>query len=212
MLDYTMAHWTSFFVMALILNLAPGPDIAFILGHTVQGGKRAGLAAMLGVWTGAMGHVILAALGLSAIVAASATAFAVVKWAGVAYLLWLGFQALRSKEGSLIGEGRPAAPSRLWPVFRQGVLVDLFNPKVATFFLAFLPQFVVQGAGPVWLQLLVHGTLIIAVAAMVEPPLILIGGRLTEKLRQSKKLGLWLERSLGAVLVGLALRLAVIDR
>ena len=211
MLEYSFGHWTSFFAAALLLNLAPGPDIAFIMGHTVKGGKKTGLAAMLGIWTGALGHVLLAALGLSAIVAASATAFSVVKWAGVVYLLWLGFQAFRSGGESLTGD-TCAVDEDLWPVFRQGVLVDLFNPKVATFFLAFLPQFVVQGAGPMWVQLIVHGVLIIAVAALVEPPIILLGDRLTLKLRSSKKIGVWLERCLGAMLVGLACRLAAIEK
>ncbi|SHJ33669.1 Threonine/homoserine/homoserine lactone efflux protein [Desulfatibacillum alkenivorans DSM 16219] len=211
MLEYSPAHWTSFFAAALILNLAPGPDIAFIMGHTVNGGKKNGLAAMFGIWTGAMGHVALAALGLSAIVAASATAFSVVKWAGVAYLLWLGLQAFRSG-GEALTANKEVKSGNLWPVFRQGVLVDLFNPKVATFFLAFLPQFVVQGAGPMWLQLFVHGALIIVVAAFVEPPIIFLGDRLTVKLRESKKVGLWLERCLGAMLVGLACRLAFIEK
>ncbi|MCA1939726.1 MAG: LysE family translocator, partial [Caenispirillum bisanense] len=184
MLSYDLAHWGTFLLTALVLNLSPGPDIAFILGHTVRGGVRAGTAAMLGIWTGAFGHVVLAALGLSAIVAASATAFAVVKWVGVAYLVWLGIRALLSKGGSLAAPAAAGPAMAPWRVFRQGVLIDLLNPKVAIFFLAFLPQFVEPGAGPVWLQLLVHGTLVIAVAAVVEPPLVLLGGRLTEALRR----------------------------
>lgn len=208
---YDLAHWLSFFTAALLLNIAPGPDFAFILSHTVKGGKRAGTAAMLGIWTGAFGHVLLAALGLSAIIAASATVFGVVKWIGVCYLLWLGWQALRS-QGSALDIGGTGAHEGLFSVYRQGVLVDLLNPKVATFFLAFLPQFVEPGAGPVWAQLMLHGTLIIAVAAFVEPPLILVGDRLTGRLRESHKLRLWLDRTLGGVLVGLGLKLAVSDR
>lgn len=214
MFDYSSAHWVSFFIAAFLLNVAPGPDFAFILSHTVKGGKKAGAAAMFGIWTGAFGHVLLAALGLSAIIAASATVFAMVKWVGVAYLLWLGVHALLSKGDALDisgseGEGRSV---RLSAVFRQGVLVDLLNPKVATFFLAFLPQFVEVGAGPVWLQLMLHGTLIIVVAALVEPPLILVGDRLTGRLRESRRLRVWLDRTLGGVLVGLGVKLAVSER
>lgn len=212
MLEYSLAHWSSFFAAALLLNIAPGPDIAFILGHTVKGGRRSGVAAMLGIWTGAMGHVLLAAMGLSAVVAASATAFSVIKWLGVAYLLWVGLQALFSRGGSFVPAKSGASPERWWPVFRQGVFIDLFNPKVATFFLAFLPQFVVDGAGPVWLQLFLHGTLIIAVAALVEPLLVLMGDRLTARLRTSERLGLWLDRSLGGLLIALGIRLATVDR
>ena len=91
-------------------------------------------------------------------------------------------------------------------------MIDLLNPKVAIFFLAFLPQFVVPGAGPVWAQLLLHGTLIIVVAAVIEPPLVLLGGRLTARLRESPRITVWLDRALGTLLIGLAARLAYIER
>ena len=211
MFDYTLAHWSTFLAAALLLNLSPGPDIAFILGHTVRGGARAGTAAMLGIWTGAFGHVVLAALGLSAVVAASALAFSVLKWVGVAYLVWIGLQGLLSKGGPFVANS-PKGGASLRATFRQGVLIDLLNPKVALFFVAFLPQFVVADAGPVWAQLLLHGSLIIAVAATIEPPLVLRGDRLTRRLRESRALGRWLDRALGTLLVGLGLRLALVER
>ncbi|MFD1624050.1 LysE family translocator [Azospirillum griseum] len=212
MLLYDAAHWAAFLTTAVLLNLSPGPDMAFILGHTVKGGARAGTAAMVGIWTGAFGHVLLAALGLSAIVAASALAFSVVKWVGVAYLLWIGVQALRSHGGAFLAPDGSAEPPNLWAVYRQGVLIDLLNPKVAIFFLAFLPQFVVEGAGPVWAQILLHGVLVIAVAVVVEPPLVLLGDRITARLRGNQRLAQWLDRTLGALLIGLGLRLAVTER
>ncbi|WP_319582801.1 LysE family translocator [uncultured Pseudodesulfovibrio sp.] len=211
MFDYTLTHWTTFLAAALLLNISPGPDMAFILGHTVQGGKRSGLAAMLGIWVGACAHVLLAVLGLSAIVATSATAFAMVKWIGVIYLGWLGIQALRS-DGDMMRTGGDGTPQKTASVFRQGVLIDLFNPKVATFFLAFLPQFVVPGSGPIWAQSMLHGLLIIVVAAFVEPPLILVGDRLGRRLRESRSLRVWLDRLLGSVLLALGIELALSDR
>lgn len=211
MLTYDLAHWSAFLAAAVLLNLAPGPDIAFILGHTAKGGKRSGIAAMLGIWAGAFCHVLLAVAGVSAIVAASATAFAVVKWVGVAYLFWLGFQALRSQGGAFVADALPASRG-FWRIFWQGALVDLLNPKVAVFFLAFLPQFVASEAGPIWLQLFIHGVLVIAVAAIVEPPLVLLGDRMTRRLRESRRLALWLDRTLGAMLIGLGLRLAATER
>lgn len=211
MLHYNLAHWSTFLAAALLLDLAPGPDLAFILGHTARSGRRHGTAAMLGIWVGVLCHITLAAVGLSAIIAASAQAFAVVKWIGVAYLFWLGLQALRSKGGSFTAQP-PTAAAGLRRVFGQGILVNLLNPKVAIFFLAFLPQFVVTGAGPIWLQLLVHGVLIIAIAAMIEPPLVYFGDRVTAKLRTSHGLALWLDRALGGMLIGLGVKLATTQR
>ena len=208
MFDYTVLHWTGFLTAAVLLNLSPGPDMVFILGQTIRGGRMAGFVAMAGIWLGAFGHVMMAVLGLSSVLAASALAFSVVKWLGAAYLIWLGISALRSRGELLASEPRPCL-SRLPAVFRQGVWVALLNPKVAVFFLAFLPQFVVPGSGPVWAQLMLHGLLVILVAALIEPPLILAGALLTRKLRENPRIGLWLDRTLGALLVSLGLRLAL---
>jgi len=208
MFDYSLLHWTTFLTAAVLLNISPGPDIAFILGQTVRGGRKSGFAAMFGIWTGAFGHVLMAAAGLSVILATSAIAFSVVKWAGAAYLIWLGIQALRSDGGKFVSDGvAEDLPAR--SIYKQGVFVGLLNPKVAVFFLAFLPQFVVEGSGPVSAQLFLHGFLIIVVAALIEPPLILLGGKLTDKLRGNPSIGKWMDRSLGAIFVALGLRLAM---
>jgi len=211
MFDYSLAHWFAFLSAAVLLNLSPGPDIAFILGHTMRGGKRAGFSALFGVWSGACLHVLMAALGLSAVLAASSVAFSAVKWIGAAYLVWLGIQALRAGGGNGLikdaGEKLPAAK-----IYRQGILVSLLNPKVAIFFLAFLPQFVVEGAGPAWTQLMLHGGLIIVVAAFIEPPFVLLGGRLADALRHNQRIGLWLDRGLGALFLALGVRLALSSR
>ncbi|NYJ10115.1 threonine/homoserine/homoserine lactone efflux protein [Rhizobium leguminosarum] len=211
MFDYSLAHWFAFLSAAVLLNLSPGPDIAFILGHTMRGGKRAGFSALFGVWSGACLHVLMAALGLSAVLAASSVAFSAIKWIGAAYLVWLGIQALRAGGGDGLikaaGEKLPASK-----IYRQGILVSLLNPKVAIFFLAFLPQFVVEGAGPAWAQLMLHGGLIIVVAAFIEPPLVLLGGRLADALRHNQKIGLWLDRGLGALFLALGVRLALSSR
>jgi threonine/homoserine/homoserine lactone efflux protein len=210
MLQYDVVHWSAFFGAALLLNLAPGPDLAFILSHTARSGPRCGLAAMFGIWTGVLGHITFAAAGLSALIAASASAFAAVKWIGVAYLFWLGVRALRSR-GGFSADG-PARETDLRRVFAQGVLVNLLNPKVAIFFLAFLPQFVVIGAGPVWLQVLVHGVLVIAIAGLIEPPLVFFASRVTQTLRADTRLGLWLDRALGGTLIALGVGLAATRR
>ncbi len=213
MLMYDATHWLTFLVAALLLNLSPGPDIAFIVGHTLKNGRRAGMVAMLGIWLGAFAHVVFAVVGLSAILMTSATAFTVLKYIGAAYLVWLGIQAIRGAAGaSQALSGKSPAETSLARIFRQGFLIDLLNPKVAVFFLAFLPQFVVAGAGPVSLQLFVHGTLIIVVAALIEPPLVFIGDRMARGLRGNTRVLSWLDRGLGAVLIALGLRLAVTER
>ncbi len=203
---YDPLHWLTFLVAATLLNLSPGPDIAFILGKTAQGGRRVGMAAMLGVWAGTLGHVLAAALGLSAILVGSALAFSAIKWIGAAYLIWLGIKALRSGGGGFVGHVS-GAPD-FWPTFRQGMLVNLLNPKVAIFMLAFLPQFVVIGAGPVPVQLALHGVMIIVVAGLIEPPLVLAGDRVMRGLRTRPAFGLWLDRTLGALLIALGVKLA----
>lgn len=208
---YDVQHWIAFLGAALLLNLAPGPDMGFLLANTMRGGRTAGFAAMLGIWTGALGHVLLAVAGLSALVAASALAFSIIKYAGAVYLIWLGVQALRSK-GAFHYDPLPEKKRGLRTIFMQGVVIDLFNPKVAMFFLAFLSQFVEPQAGAVSSQLLLHGLLIIAVAAFVEPPLILLADRVTKGLRNNQTVCRWLDRGLGALLVFLGLRLAATQR
>jgi threonine/homoserine/homoserine lactone efflux protein len=211
MFDYTLAHWIAFFVAAVLLNLSPGPDIAFILAQTAKNGQRSGFAAMFGVWSGAFLHVLLAAIGLSAILATSATAFTLVKWIGAIYLIWLGIQAIRSDGASYSSDTEVKQLSNI-QIYQQGVLVAALNPKVAIFFLAFLPQFVVVGAGPASAQLFLHGSLIIVVAAFIEPPLVILGAKLTKYLSQNSQVAAWMDRSLGTLFIGLGVRLALSER
>lgn len=211
MFEYTLVHWTTFISAAILLNLSPGPDMAFILGQTAGNGRKGGFAAMFGIWTGAFIHVVMAAIGLSAILATSALAFSVVKWIGAAYLVYLGIQALLSKDASFLSNSK-SYETRMLPIYKQGVLVAALNPKVAIFFLAFLPQFVVEGAGSNGAQLFLHGTLIIVVAALIEPPLILAGAKLVSHLKGNRRIGAWLDKGLGALLVTLGIKLAVSDR
>lgn len=211
MFDYSPTHWVTFFTAAVLLNLSPGPDMAFILGQTAKRGVKAGFFAMFGIWSGAFIHVIFAALGLSAVLATSAAAFSVVKWAGAVYLFWLGLQALRSKDAGYTAKTQ-ISPKSFMEVFQQGVFVAVLNPKVAIFFLAFLPQFVEEGAGPVRAQLFLHGSLIIVVAAFIEPLLVLIGGKLTSCLSKNAQVSRWMNRGLGTLFVWLGIKLAISDR
>mgnify|MGYP006115721719 FL=1 len=204
MFDYSLAHWLTFFTAAALLTLSPGPDIAFILAQTAKRGRQAGFLAMYGVWTGAFFHVFLAAFGLSAILATSAAAFSLVKLSGAGYLIWLGLQSFRS-HGAL-SKTKPLDSSSM-SIYKQGIIVAALNPKTALFFLSFLPQFVEIKAGPVSAQLFLHGSLVIAVALFIEPLLVIAGAKLTTKMNSNPRLGIWLDRGLGTLFVGLGLSL-----
>jgi threonine/homoserine/homoserine lactone efflux protein len=210
MFDYTLAHWAAFVSATMLLNLSPGPDLAYILGQTMRHGQRAGFVAVMGIWTGAFVHVALAALGLSAVLAASDAAFSLVKWLGAGYLIWLGIQALRS-DGQFAVEGPGAPPRARGHIFRQGMLVSALNPKLALFFLAFLPQFVVAEAGPVGAQLALHGSLVIVLAAFVEVPAVILGGRLSQAISRHRRAATWVDRGLGSLFIALGLRLAFVS-
>ena len=212
MFEYSALHWITFFSAALLLNISPGPDIAFILGQTIRGGTRAGILAMLGIWTGAFVHVLMAAVGLSALLVASSMAFSVVKWIGAAYLGWLGIQAIRSSGGRFLQDRRGGDTAPLSKIYWQGALVCTLNPKVAVFFLAFLPQFVEPGAGPAWAQLFLHGVLIIAVAALIEPLLVFTADRIARTTRRHPAITKWLDRGLGGLFILLGLKLAAQER
>lgn len=203
-----ISYWLVFFTAALALNLAPGPDLMFVLSRTVTQGRRVGLASAAGVSTGALVHVAAAAFGLSAVLATSAVAFAAVKWIGAGYLIYLGIQTLR--KGGTANIHASLQESRVTPLqaFRQGVLVDLLNPKVALFFMAFLPQFVRPGYGSAPMQLLWLGVLVIAVAITVDSSFVLIAYRTTGYLRRHPKASVWLDRLLASIFIGLGLRLA----
>ncbi|MGB7251682.1 MAG: LysE family translocator [Phormidesmis sp.] len=142
----------SFGVASAALVVMPGPATLYIVTRSVDQGKQAGIASVLGISVGAMVHFLAAGLGLSAVLMTSATAFSVVKYGGVLYLIWLGVQTLRSNETLLLNRKTPKAP--LLTIFRQAVVVNVLNPKAAIFFLAFLPQFINPAGIPVWQQLI----------------------------------------------------------
>lgn len=204
MFDYSAAHWLTFFTASFLLTLSPGPDLAFILAQTAKRGRQAGFTAMYGIWTGAFIHVFLAAAGLSAILATSATAFSLVKLSGASYLIWLGIQSIMSKSST---QAPTESGLESTNVFKQGVIVAALNPKTAIFFLSFLPQFVVPGSGPASAQLLLHGSLVIGVAVFIEPLLIVLSARIAAMLAGKPNMGIWADKALGSLFIAMGLRL-----
>ncbi|WP_283129842.1 LysE family translocator [Enterovibrio norvegicus] len=200
--------WLLFLASAFALNVAPGPDLLYILTKTIRNGKKVGLASALGVCTGALFHVFAAAFGLSMILASSALAFSLVKYIGAAYLFYLAYQALQSSGFELIVESSNQRETA-FESFKQGVIIDILNPKVAIFFMAFLPQFVRENSGPVSFQLIYLGLLVIAVAIVVETAYVLVADKISERIRSSKRLSIWLDRAVGAMFVTLGIKLAL---
>jgi threonine/homoserine/homoserine lactone efflux protein len=207
-----LSYWLVFFSAAFALNISPGPDLIYILSRTIAQGRNVGIASSLGVCTGALVHVGAAALGLSAVLATSAVAFSLVKYLGAAYLVYLGVNAFRSAGIAGIRDSFPRDPAceaNSWKAFKQGVLIDVLNPKVAIFFMAFLPQFVRPGSGHPTIQIVILGMLVILVAMIVETAFVLAAGQTTTILRKNRKLTVMLNRLLGSVFIALGIRLAL---
>jgi threonine/homoserine/homoserine lactone efflux protein len=179
--------------------VVPGPSVLYIVTRSLEQGPRAGLASMAGVQTGALVHVAAAAIGISAVLASSAVAFSVVKYAGAAYLIWIGVQKLRS-QGEAAIEARPPAP--LGRLYRDGVVVNLLNPKTAIFFLAFLPQFATPDS-PIAPQVLVLGVVFVTLAALSDGTYAVLAGRLGDRLRRSRRFRARMDRLGGLSFIGL---------
>jgi threonine/homoserine/homoserine lactone efflux protein len=195
-----------FAVASLVLIAIPGPGVIYIVTRSLQQGRAAGLVSMLGVEAGALVHVAAAAAGLSALLASSAVAFGVVKYLGAAYLILLGLQALRRRGHRAAELAPPTSRTRL---FRQGVLVQVLNPKVAVFFLAFLPQFVDPGTGAPAAQIAVLGLEFTLIAVLSDGLYALVAGGLGDRLRRSARLRRRLDRLSAGVYLALGTVAAV---
>ena len=168
----------SFGLASAALIAVPGPATLYIVTRSLDGGRQAGLASVLGISVGSMVHFVAAGLGLSAILMTSAAAFSAVKYAGAFYLIYLGIRKLRSNERLAIAS--VASRERLFAIFRQGVAVNILNPKAAIFFLAFLPQFLDPARGSIWQQLMPLCAIFVGIALIGDSTYSLIAGRMRE--------------------------------
>lgn len=197
----------AYLAACVLLVLMPGPGMAWVTAQTVAGGFGRGVRAGLGLETATLIHALVAGLGLSAVLATSALAFELLKYAGAAYLIWLGIKSWRSGDAAAPGSATPLSPRA---IYLRSVMTGVLNPKVALFFLAFLPQFVQPERGWVWLQFLLLGALLSLVGFCNNLLLSYAVGRLGRRVRTGT--GRWNQRVTGAVLIGLGLRLAVEQR
>lgn len=210
-------HWPLFIAAGLLLNITPGADMALVVRSAAAHGARAGAAAALGVGAGCWLHTAAAALGLSALLAGSPTAFTLLRWAGAAYLVWLGLGLLRARPGASPaadpGAGPAAAPA--WQrLFAQGFLTNALNPKVALFFLAFVPQFITADAPHKALAFILLGTVFVVDGTLVNLAIAAAAAALRRRLGDgaaTRRLGRWLNRGVGAAFIALGLRLALDD-
>ena len=205
-------QWWVFLVACTVLNAAPGPDTLYITTKTIAQGRLSGLLSAFGVCTGAMIHVTAAGIGLSAILAKSAYAFTIIKWVGAIYLMYLGYRAIvgtfqHKQQVDNFQAKTSSVNKHLGKVFSQGVLVDLFNPKTAMFFLAFIPQFVNTSAGSSVWQFIFLGLIVILNALVIEVVLIFFAAKITRFLRTNHSLSNWLERMMGTALIALGVHL-----
>ncbi len=204
------AHWLLFLLASVVVIATPGQDMILVMSRSVTHGTRAGVATAAGVSIGLVGHTVLATLGLGALLRASDWLFTVLKFAGAAYLLYLGLQLLRTRGAELAtGAAPPQSQRRL---FLTGAASNISNPKIAIFYFAFLPQFVAAEAAHPTLTILVLGLLFAALTFLIKGPVAVFAGRLSGWFQARPRALVGLYRFSGLVMVGLALRLALSRR
>ncbi|TFW23874.1 LysE family translocator [Duganella callida] len=213
---------TLFIISGLLLNLMPGPDNLLIMTRTAMQGWRAGSAATLGIGLGTMVHVLAAALGLSAVLSTSAAAFTVVKWIGAAYIVYMGIGMLHAKlrnagddttpSAMAARAGRAAKPLAWRTIFFQGFLSNALNPKVALFFLAFVPQFIAADSGNKPLAFIILGCIFNINGMLYCHALVAFTAFASARLNIKPVVSLWLNRTMGGLFLALGMRLALSEQ
>ncbi|MBR0696972.1 LysE family translocator [Bradyrhizobium lablabi] len=200
-----------FVASGLLLNVTPGPDTAYIIGRSIQSGWRGGAAAAIGISCGCLVHVLGAAIGLSALLMASSSAFLALKLVGAAYLLFTGLKMLLSRAQPIADVAGQGGESSIRRIFWQGALTNILNPKVALFFLAFLPQFVAADSPHKALAFLVLGLIFIVNGTVWCLGVAAFATRAAGRIRQSAGVIAWINRALGGLFVYLGVRIAMLE-
>ncbi|MDZ5448575.1 LysE family translocator [Labrys sp. ZIDIC5] len=202
--------WGLFVLASVTLLLTPGPAVLFIVARSVERGKVAGLVSVLGIHLGTIVHIVAAAVGLSALVVSSTLAFSVVKYLGAAYLIWIGIRTLMAPDLPPEFSTRPTKP--LHRLFQEGFIVNLFNPKTAIFFLAFLPQFVDPARGALHWQILVLGFTFMGLGMLSDAMFALAAGAAGDFLRRSRRFLRFQRWFAGLSFIGLGVTAALVSR
>jgi RhtB (resistance to homoserine/threonine) family protein len=213
---FGITHFEFFVVAVFLLNVTPGPDTAYIVGRSVAQGRAAGLMSSLGISAGCCVHSLACAFGLTALLAASATAFTVIKFVGAMYLIYLGVQlvlvkpALKSPPGAV--SAAASAPKSMRQLFLQGFWTNVLNPKVVLFFVSFFPQFVSTGTASKALAFLVLGIVFVVMSTAWNSFVAWVAGSVTRRFSGKPGVRKWLDRVVGSAFVGLGLKLATATR
>ncbi|MDY7807219.1 LysE family translocator [Burkholderia stagnalis] len=210
-----ITHFGFFLPAVFLLNVTPGPDTAYIIGRSVAQGRGAGLMSALGISAGCCVHALACAFGLTAVLAASATAFTVIKLVGAAYLIYLGVRMLLAKPAAGAGAAPAAAAVAAKPLrqlFMQGFWTNVLNPKVVLFFVSFFPQFVSADSAHKALAFLTLGAVFVVMSTLWNSMLAWVAGSVTRRFSGKPGVKKWLDRTVGSAFVGLGLKLATSQR
>ncbi|MEW6344487.1 MAG: LysE family translocator [Paraburkholderia sp.] len=217
---FGITHFGFFVVAVFLLNVTPGPDTAYIVGRSVAQGRGAGLMSALGISAGCCVHSLACAFGLTALLAASATAFTVIKFVGALYLVYLGVRLIFAKpaaeaDAAAAAAGKPlaaGAPKSLRQLFLQGFWTNVLNPKVVLFFVSFFPQFVSTGSDHKALAFLTLGAVFVLMSMVWNSFVAYIAGSVTKRFSGKPGVKRWLDRGVGSAFVGLGVKLATASR
>jgi RhtB (resistance to homoserine/threonine) family protein len=208
---FGITHFGLFVIAVFLLNVTPGPDTAYIVGRSVAQGRGAGLMSALGISTGCCVHSLACAFGLTALLAASATAFTVIKFVGALYLMYLGVRLIFTKPAAAEAAGvtrAAGAPKSLRQLFLQGFWTNVLNPKVVLFFVSFFPQFVTTGSDHKALAFLTLGAVFVVMTMVWNSFVAWIAGSVTQRFSGKPAVKRWLDRGVGSAFVGLGIKLA----
>jgi threonine/homoserine/homoserine lactone efflux protein len=205
---HNLTYWLVFLAAALAITISPGPDLIYILTRVFSYGKKFGFFSSLGVATGALFHIFLVAFGLAAVLKTSMLAFTIIKIVGAIYLIFLGLKAILSKgQNSLSFNNLEKKQITALDAYKQGILVDILNPKAAIFFMAFLPQFTRPEMGSFSLQIIFLGVIVLLIGILIEGCIILLASKAASILVKKTVVAKWLDRVMGSILIGLGVNL-----
>lgn len=211
-LMFGLVHFETFLLTGILLNLTPGNDTIFILSKSIAQGKKAGVVSALGIGTGCLVHTILAAFGLSLIIAKSLWLFHIIQYAGAAYLLYMGYQLFTTNKDLVTGTGMNQKTSSYGRIYRDAIITNVLNPKVALFFIAFLPQFIDPAARNTLAPFLVLGFTFVTTGTIWCTLVALFAAALFGKLKSKPSVTIWLNKVCGLALIALGVKLAFTSR